>query len=154
MIAQYKREEEEKNKYVDPVGNEFLYAPTGMTPALSTSTPVPVISLGRAAIVVDVSTEKNNYVKIYQDIQDAKQEIKDKKREGKEKEKEKAEKEAEVKELKSQWAEIDKLKKTDEKEEKAANKRLETLTKISTPKPEEVAEIIEGFEIPNLVKRY
>ena len=79
MIAQYKREEEEKNKYVDPVGNEFLYAPTGMTPALSTSTPVPVISLGRAAIVVDVSTEKNNYAKIYQDLKDKKQEIEDKK---------------------------------------------------------------------------
>ena len=32
MIAQYKREEEEKNKYVDPKsGDEFLYAPTGMT---------------------------------------------------------------------------------------------------------------------------
>jgi hypothetical protein len=28
MIAQYKREEEEKNKYVDPGGNEFLYTPT------------------------------------------------------------------------------------------------------------------------------
>ena len=38
MIAQYKREEEENNKYVDPTGKEFLYAPTGMTPTLSTST--------------------------------------------------------------------------------------------------------------------
>ena len=26
MIAQYKREEEEQNKYVDPLGNEFKYA--------------------------------------------------------------------------------------------------------------------------------
>ena len=32
MIAQYKREEEENNKYVDPTsGKEFLYAPTGIT---------------------------------------------------------------------------------------------------------------------------
>ena len=39
MIAQYKREEEEKNKYVDPKsGDEFLYAPTGMTPTLNTPT--------------------------------------------------------------------------------------------------------------------
>jgi hypothetical protein len=35
-----------------------------------------------------------------------------------------------VKQLKSQWAEIDKLKKTAEKEETAANKRLATLTKL------------------------
>ena len=82
MIAQYKREEEEKNKYVDPKsGDEFLYAPTGMTPTLSTSTPVTVTSLGRAATVVDVSKEKNNYAKIYQDILDKKQEIKDKRKE-------------------------------------------------------------------------
>jgi hypothetical protein len=184
MIAQYKREEEEKNKCVDPTsGAELRYAPTGMTPALSTSTPVPVTSLGRAATVVDVSKEKIIMLKFIKIFRDEKQEIKDKKREGKEKEKEKAEKEeAEVKDFKSQWAEIDKLKKTDEKEEKAANKRLATLSKISKPKPEEVAEItqlnkeipeiqtriaefvtkqtdletiylpIEGFEIPNLVK--
>jgi septal ring factor EnvC (AmiA/AmiB activator) len=104
-----------------------------MTPTLSTSTLKDVASLSRPATVVDVSTEKNNYAKIYQDIQDAKQEIKDKKREGKGKEKEKAKKEAEVKQLKSEWAEIDKLKKTDEKKEKDANKRLATLSKISTP---------------------
>jgi hypothetical protein len=111
MIAQYKREEEQ-NKYVDPgTGKELRYAPTGMTPTLSTSTLKNVASLSRPATVVDVSTEKNNYAKIYQDIQDKKQEIEDKKREGKEKEKEKAEKEAKVKELKSSRAEIDKLKK-------------------------------------------
>jgi hypothetical protein len=123
MIAQYKREEEEQNKHVDPSGNELRYAPAGTAPTLSTPTLVDVPSLGAPATVVDVSKEKNNYAKIYQDIQDAKQEIKDKKKEGKEKEKEKAEKEAEVKELKSQWTEIDKLKKTDEKKEKDANKK-------------------------------
>ena len=135
MIAQYKREEEEKNKYVDPKsGDEFLYAPTGMTPKLSTSTLTDVASLSRPATVVDVSNEKNNYAKIYQDIQDKKQEIQDKKRESKEKGKEKAEKEAYVLELKSQWAEIDILKKNAEKEEKKATKRLAVLTGISTPK--------------------
>jgi hypothetical protein len=135
MIAQYKREEEEQNRYVDPsTGAELRYAPTGMTPVLSTSTLKDVASLTRPATVVDVSTEKNKYAKIYQDIQDKKQEIEDKKREGKEKEKEKAEKEAEVKELKREWAEIDTLKKTFEKEEKKAMKRLALLSGISTPK--------------------
>jgi hypothetical protein len=182
MIAQYKREEEEKNKYVDPsTGNEFLYAPTGMTPTIKAAKLVDVPSLSAPATITDVQTEQSNYVNILQKIQDAKQELKDKTREGKGKEKEKAEKEAEVKQLKSQWVEIDKLKKTAEKEETAANKRLATLSKLTKPKPKEVAEItqlnkkipeiqarivefdtkqtdletiylpIEGFEIPNLV---
>jgi hypothetical protein len=87
-------------------------------------------------------------------IQDAKQEIEDKKREGKEKEKEKAEKEAAVKELKKQRAEIYKLQLADEKKEKDANKRLATLSKISTPKPEEVEEITQlNKEIPEIQKR-
>jgi hypothetical protein len=98
--------------------------------------------------------KKINYAKIYQDIQDAKQEIKDKKREGKEKEKEKAEKEAKVKELKRARAEIYKLQLADEKKEKDANKRLATLSKISTPKPEEVEEIAQlNKEIPEIQKR-
>jgi hypothetical protein len=60
MIAQYKREEEEQNKYVDPgTGKELRYTPTGMTPTLSTSTLKDVASLTRPATVVDVSTEKN-----------------------------------------------------------------------------------------------
>jgi hypothetical protein len=182
MIAQYKREEEEKNKYVDPgTGNEFLYAPTGMTPTIKAVKLVDVPSLSAPATITDVQTEQSNYVNILQDLKDKEQEIKDKTREGKGKEKEKAEKEAEVKQLKSQWAEIDKLKKTAEKEETAANKRLATLSKLTKPKPKEVAEItqlnkkipeiqarivefdtrqtdletiylpIEGFEIPNLV---
>ena len=60
MIAQYKREEEENNKYVDPTGKEFLYAPTGMTSkiSLSTSTLKNVASLSRPATVVDVSKKK------------------------------------------------------------------------------------------------
>ena len=96
MIAQYKREEEENNKYVDTTGKEFLYAPTDMTSKISLSTPsvVDVGSLSRPATVEDVSIEKNNYAKIYQDIQDKKQEIEDKKRAGKDKEKQKAENEA------------------------------------------------------------
>ena len=83
MIAQYKREEEEQNKYVDPTGAEFKYAPTDMTPTLSTSTLVNVSSLARPATVVDVSTEKNKYAKIYQDILDKKQELAGKKSEHK-----------------------------------------------------------------------
>ena len=55
MIAQYKREEEEKNKYVDPKsGDEFLYAPTGMTPTINTPTLVDVSSLGDTETITDV----------------------------------------------------------------------------------------------------
>ena len=65
MIAQYKREEEENNKYVDPTGKEFLYAPTDMTSTIKLSTPslVDVASLSRPATVADVSQEKNKYAK-------------------------------------------------------------------------------------------
>ena len=156
MIAQYKREEEENNKYVDPTGKEFLYAPTGMTSKISLSTPslVDVPSLGRTATVVDVSQERNNYAKIYQDIQDKKQEIEDKKRAGKDKEKQKAENESEVKELKNQRSEIYKLQLADEKQETAANKRLATLSKITNPKPEDLEEITKlNVEIPELQAR-
>jgi hypothetical protein len=80
MIARYKREEEENNKYVDPKGKEFLYAPTGMTSTIKLSTPslVDVASLSRPATVADVSQEKNKYAKIYQNLQDKKQELADK----------------------------------------------------------------------------
>ena len=78
MIAQYKREEEEKNKYVDPKGNEFLYAPTGMTPTINTPSYVDVTSLGKPATETDIQTEKINYEKILQDIKDKKKEIEDK----------------------------------------------------------------------------
>ena len=61
MIAQYKREEEEKNKYVDATGNEFLYAPTGITPTINTKSLVPVTSLGAPATITDVQTEQSNY---------------------------------------------------------------------------------------------
>ena len=61
MIAQYKREEEEKNKYVDPKGNEFLYAPTGMTPTINTPSLVSVTSLGTPGTITDVQTEQSNY---------------------------------------------------------------------------------------------
>ena len=155
MIAQYKREEEEKNKYVDPTsGKEFLYDPTGMTPKLFTSTLTDVASLSRPATVVDVSQEKNKYAKIYQDIQDKKQEIEDKKREGKDKEKEKAENESEVKELKNQRSEIYKLQLADEKQEKDTNTRLTTLKKFTKPKPKDLEEITKlNVEIPELQAR-
>jgi hypothetical protein len=70
MISQYKREEEEQNKYVDPTTlNEFQYAPAGTVPILSTSILVDVSSL-RPATVPDLSSEETNFVKIYEDIND------------------------------------------------------------------------------------
>ncbi len=85
MIAQYKREEEEKNKYVDATGNEFLYAPTGMTPTINTPALVTVTSLGTPATITEVQTEQSNYATILQDFKVQEQEIQDKIREGKEK---------------------------------------------------------------------
>jgi hypothetical protein len=112
MISQYKQEEEEQNRYVDPAsGAEFRYAPAGTAPILSISTLVDVPSLGAPAPVADLRKEKANFVKIYENFNDAKQEIEDKSKEGKKKQKEKAGKEAQVIELKSQRAKIDKLKK-------------------------------------------
>jgi hypothetical protein len=71
MIAQYKREEEEQNKYVDPsTGNEFLYAPTGMTPTIKAAKLVDVPSLSAPATITDVEKEQSNYANILQDIQD------------------------------------------------------------------------------------
>ena len=73
MIAQYKREEGEQNRYVDPKGNEFLYAPTGMTPTINTPTLVDVSSLGAPATITDVEKEQSNYAKILQDLKDKEQ---------------------------------------------------------------------------------
>jgi len=78
MISQYKREQEEQNKYVDSTGAEFQYAPAGAAPTLNTPSLVDVPSLGAPATVEDVAKEKNNYAKILQEIQDKKQEIQDK----------------------------------------------------------------------------
>jgi hypothetical protein len=88
MIAQYKREQEEQNKYVDPsTGDEFQFAPAGIAPTLKAPTLVPLSSLGAPATVADVETEKNNYDTILQNLRNKKKERKDKIREGKEKEK-------------------------------------------------------------------
>ena len=153
MIARYKREEEEENKYADPKGNEFLYAPTGMTPSLSTPSLVDVPSLGKPATVVDVSQEKNKYAKIYQDIQDKKQEIEDKKREGKLKTKEVAEKNEKLKELEKEFNE---LKDTiDDLTNKGAEfqKKLGILSAISKKSQAEKDEIKElNKMIPELKK--
>jgi hypothetical protein len=54
MITQYKREEEENNKYVDATGNEFQYAPTGMTPTIKAAKLVDVPSLSAPATITDV----------------------------------------------------------------------------------------------------
>ena len=78
MITRYKREEEEKNKYVDPTGTEFLYAPTGMTPTIVTPTFVDVPSLGTPATLTDVQTEQSNYTTILQDLKDKNQKIEEK----------------------------------------------------------------------------
>ena len=79
MIAQYKREEEEQNKYVDPAGNEWLYAPA---PTIAAPSLVDVPSLSAPATTADVQTEQINYAKNLQDLKDKKQEIEDKIREG------------------------------------------------------------------------
>ena len=86
MIAQYKREQEELNKYVDPAtGDEFQYAPTGMTPTIKAAKLVDVPSLSAPATITDVQTEQSNYDNNLQDLKDKEQEIEDKIREGKEK---------------------------------------------------------------------
>jgi hypothetical protein len=88
MIAQYKREQEEQNKYVDPsTGDEFQFAPAGIAPTLKAPALVPVSSLGAPATVADVETEKNNYDTILQNLRNKKKERKDKIIEGKGKEK-------------------------------------------------------------------
>jgi hypothetical protein len=61
MIAQYKREEEEQNKYIDPSGNEFLYAPAGTTPTLTAPALVNIASLKGPATSADVEKEENNF---------------------------------------------------------------------------------------------
>ena len=84
MIAQYKREEEENNKYVDPIsGDEFLYTPTGITPTIKAPKLVSVTSLSDPATLTDVQTEQSNYANILQDLNDKKQEIEDKIQDGK-----------------------------------------------------------------------
>jgi hypothetical protein len=155
MIAQYKREEEEKNKYVDPKsGDEFLYAPTGMTPTINTPSYVDVTSLGKPATEADIQTEKINYEKILQDIKDKKQEIEDKRREYKIKNKEVAEKQAKLKELEKVYNKIKDDKTKIESGLKAIEKELKTLSKITSPTPEEEEKIkdLKTMAIPELKK--
>jgi hypothetical protein len=152
MIAQYKREEEEKNKYVDPAtGNELQYAPTGMTPTIKAAKLVDIPSLSAPATITDVQTEQSNYATILQGLKDKKQEIEDKKREGKEKGKEGSQKIEKLKELEK---EFNKIKYTRDKLVVKGNeiqKRLATLTGISKPKTEELEEINQlKTELPEL----
>jgi hypothetical protein len=144
MIAQYKREEEEKNKYVDPAtGNELQYAPTGMTPTIKAAKLVPVTSLSAPATITDVEKEQSNYATILQGLKDKKQEIEDKKQESKSKNKEVAEKNANLKQIEKEFNEAKKdrtvllLKLTE------IQTRLATLTSITKPTPEEKKEINE-----------
>jgi hypothetical protein len=154
MIAQYKREEEEQNKYVDPsTGKELQYAPTGMTPTIKAAKLVPVTSLSAPATITDVEKEQSNYAAILQDIQDKKQEIEDKKREGKSKAKEVAETNVKLNELSDKYNKIKDDKTKVEFGLKEFQKRLSTLTGISKPKPEELEEMKElNKEIPELKK--
>ena len=107
MIAQYKREEEEKNKYVDATGNEFLYAPTGITPTIATPSLVDVSSLGAPATITDVQTEQSNYATILQDLKDKEQEIEDKIREVTEREQEMKSKEKEKNTALAEYMKLD-----------------------------------------------
>jgi hypothetical protein len=141
MIAQYKREEEEKNKYVDPKGNEFLYAPAGIAPTILTPSYVDVTSLGAPATITDVEKEQSNYTTILQDLNNKKQEIEDKKREVKEKEQEMKSKE---KEKNTALAEYTQLKKEEsDKTTKLTDdeKVLKDLQAITSPTVREQSKI-------------
>ena len=155
MIAQYKREEEENNKYVDPAsGKEFLYAPTGMTPTLNTPTLVPVSSLGTAATITDLEKEQSNYAKIYQDIQDKKQEIEDKIREGKEKQSEMKSKEDAKKKAFNESTELTKEESDKTTKLTKDKKTLTTLTGITKPNAKEKKKMKDlNFTIPKLEAR-
>lgn len=154
MISQYKREEEEKNKYVDPKGNEFLYAPTGMTPKMNTASLVPVSSLGAPATITDVQTEQSNYAKILQDLKDKEQEIEDKIREGNEKQMEIKSKEDAKKKAFAESTELTK-EESDKTTKLAADKKtLATLTAITTPTSKEKKQMKDlNFTIPKLEAR-
>ena len=141
MISQYKREEEENNKYVDPTGKEFVYDPTGMTPTLNTVSPVPVTSLRAPTKLSDVETEQSNYTTIVRDLNDKKQDIQDKKRAEVEKGTEQGKKNEQLLELAE---EFNKRKDTKNKLVVTGNeiqKRLGILTGISKPTKEEMEEM-------------
>ena len=131
-ISQYKREEEENNKYVDPnTGDEFLYDPTGMTPKLNTPTLVDVPSLSAPATITDVQTEQSNYDNNLQDLKDKKQAIEDKIQDGKEKQVEMNSKEDAKKKTFDESTEL--TKEESDKTTKLTNdkKTLTTLTGIT-----------------------
>ena len=83
MISQYKREQEEQNKYVDSTGVEYKYAPTGMKPTINTPSLVDVTSLGKPAVPSDVEAEQNNYYTILENLRNKKKEIQNKREEAK-----------------------------------------------------------------------
>jgi hypothetical protein len=153
MISQYKREEEENNKYVDPTGKEFVYDPTGMTPTIVTLTFVDVSALGKPANIVDVQTEQSNYGTIVRDLNDKKQDIQDKKIESKNKKSEVTVKQTKLKELEESY---NKLKDTKDKLIVTGNdiqKRLGILTGISKKTKEEMEEMNElRTKLPELQK--
>ena len=155
MIAQYKREEEEKNKYVDPKsGDEFLYAPTGMTPTLNTPTLVPVSSLGTAATITDLEKEQSNYGKILQDLKDKEQEIQDKIQDGKVKQIEMKSKGDAKKKVFDESTEL--TKEESDKTTKLTNDQttLATLTAITKPNAKEKKKMKDlNFTIPKLEAR-
>ena len=145
MISQYKRDEEENNKYVDPTsGKEFLYNPTGMSaPVLNTSTPINISSLGHPATLSDVQGEQAKYDSIVRDLNDKKQDIKDKKIESKNKKSTVAVLQAKLKELEETY---NKLKDTKDKLIVTGNdiqKRLSILTGLSKKTTEEMEEMNE-----------
>ena len=155
MIAQYKREEEEKNKYVDPLsGDEFLYAPTGMTPKIVTPSLIDVSSLGTPATITDVQTEQSKYAKILQDLKDKKQEIEDKIREEKEKKMEMKSKEEAKKKAFAESTELTKEESDKTTKLTEDKKTLATLTAITTPTAKEKKKMKDlNFTIPKLEAR-
>ena len=154
MIAQYKREEEEQNKYVDPKGNEFLYAPTGITPTIAAPSLVDVTSLGKPATPTDVQAQENKYGTLLQEIKDKKQEVENKKIEKQEKEIEMKRKEKEKNEALAEYTKF-KKEETDSTTKLADDKTAYAdLKKLTTPTSREQAKIRRfDVTIPKLEAR-
>jgi hypothetical protein len=139
--AQYKREELEENKYVDPTTKrEFRFAPAGTVPTLIDAALVDVPSLGAPATHSDLEREETNFAKILEDINYKNKEIIEKEEEIIEKEEEIEDEEMENKEQKRGLKSIADTVKKLEKERlekdgfiQTAMTNLATLQAISTP---------------------
>jgi Skp family chaperone for outer membrane proteins len=142
MIAQYKREEEEQNRYVDPTsGNEFKFAPAGTAPTLNAPAYVVVPSLGAPATITDLKTEETNFAKILEHIRDKNKEIEEKEKEIKAKEEENTEYKTKLKELKKKLIDLNKERTETLDKVDTEQKLLADLEKLTSPTTREEAKI-------------